>query len=108
MAPLARDGWDGGNLTQWEMFFDERVSFLGSLVEMGIYRVSGIRKSEVRGRRSDGREDYAVAMTALMAVFISSNTVGDTAPVFLKKRFVDTDLDRGTSYNAPVKKKYSK
>ena len=32
----------GGNLTQWEMFFDERVSFLGCLVEMGIYRVSGI------------------------------------------------------------------
>jgi hypothetical protein len=45
-----------------------------------------------RGQRSEGREGYAVAMTALMAVFISSNTVGDTAPVFLKKRFVDTDL----------------
>ena len=36
-------GWLGdGNLTQWEMIFDERVKFLGSLVEMGIYRVSGI------------------------------------------------------------------
>jgi len=42
MAPLARDGWDGGNLTQWKMIFDERVKFLGSLVEMGVYRVSGI------------------------------------------------------------------
>ena len=42
MAPLARDGWDGGNLTQWEMVFAERVKFLGSLVEMEIYRVSGI------------------------------------------------------------------
>ena len=37
-----RDGWDGGNLTQWKMIFDERVKFLGSLLEMGIYRVSGI------------------------------------------------------------------
>ncbi len=41
---------------------------------------------------AEGREGYAVAMTALMAVFISSNTDEDTAPVFLKKRFVDTDL----------------
>ena len=31
-------------------------------------------------------------MTALMAVFISLNTFDDTEPVFLKNRFVDTDL----------------
>ena len=31
-------------------------------------------------------------MTALIAVFISSNTFEDTDPVFLKNRFVDTDL----------------
>ena len=31
-------------------------------------------------------------MTALMAVVISFNTFEDTDPVFLKKRFVDTDL----------------
>ena len=29
-------------LTEWKLMFDERVKFLGSLVEMGIYRVSGI------------------------------------------------------------------
>ena len=39
---IDRDDLDGGNLSQWEMVFDERVKFLGSLVEMGIYRVSGI------------------------------------------------------------------
>jgi len=31
-------------------------------------------------------------MTDLIAVFISFNTFEDTEPVFLKKRFVDTDL----------------
>ena len=29
-------------LTEWKMLFDERIKFLGSLVEMGIYRISGI------------------------------------------------------------------
>jgi len=31
-------------------------------------------------------------MTALTASFISSNTLDDTKPVFLRNRFVDTDL----------------
>ena len=43
-----REWIKGGNLTQWEMFFDERVSFLGCLVEMGIYRVSGILINDYR------------------------------------------------------------
>ena len=33
---------DDGRLTEWELNFDERVKFLGSLVEMGVYRVSGV------------------------------------------------------------------
>ena len=36
------DDWDDGKLTQGKMLFDERIKFLGSFVEMGIYRATGI------------------------------------------------------------------
>jgi hypothetical protein len=44
-----------------------------------------------RVRTIAGICSYSASMTALMAVFISSNMVEDTEPVFLKTRFVDTD-----------------